>query len=41
MGSYIWKRVLTFIPILLIMSLVIFFIISFPLAITSRPTWPG
>ena len=30
MGSYIWKRVLTFIPILLIMSLVIFFIIQLP-----------
>ena len=30
MGSYILKRVLTFIPILLIMSLVIFFIIQLP-----------
>ena len=30
MGSYILKRVLTFIPILLIMSLIIFFIIQLP-----------
>ena len=30
MGNYILKRVLTFIPILLIMSLVIFFIIQLP-----------
>ena len=32
MGNYILKRVLTFLPILLIMSLVIFFIIR-------PPTW--
>ena len=30
MGNYILKRVLTFLPILLIMSLVIFFIIQLP-----------
>ena len=30
MGNYIFRRVLTFIPILIIMSLVIFFIIQLP-----------